>query len=459
MTGPAEKTRNARCRRSGRAFRGCLDDHVLLGDAHDMRIDAGSLNSVGGSGTCQRKNCLMNRRRSRASRLSQRVETILSKKGKPTGSVIDRYRYPTQEMEIRRGDELKLKTEEKFGEVVHVNRAERSIDIRKGPKMADVHPSSAFEHKYVNVEVIEDAIFAIGESFAVGEADMLAVRLLRAEAPSTISGTFENCSGETAVDFAVRVGSDLAQSVLAIQGPPGAGKTFTGAQMICALVAQGKRIGVIATGHSVICHLLDAVAEAAAKLGRNDVTLGHKVDDANADGSSVLKIGDNQAALEALQSGEIKVLGGTVWLWSCPEFAKSVDVLFVDEAGQMSLANVLAVTQAAHSIVLLGDPQQLEQPKKGTHPEGVGLSALQHMLGSHVTIPAGRGIFLPETWRLSRDIATFTSEAFYEGRLRSKPGLERQQLVGSPFTGASIMGGRCESRGEPERVRRGGGGY
>ena len=369
---------------------------------------------------------------------AQRVEIILSKKGKPTGSVIDRYRYPTQEMEVRRGDELKLKTEEKFGEVVHVNRAERSIDIRKGPKMADVHPSSAFEHKYVNVEVIEDAIFAIGESFAGGEADMLAVRLLRAEAPSTISGTFENRSGETAVDFAVRVGSDLAQSVLAIQGPPGAGKTFTGAQMICALVAQGKRVGVIATGHSVIRHLLDAVAEAAAKLGRNDVTLGHKVDDANADGSSVLKIGDNQAALEALQSGEIKVLGGTAWLWSRPEFAKSVDVLFVDEAGQMSLANVLAVTQAAHSIVLLGDPQQLEQPKKGTHPEGVGLSALQHMLGSHVTIPAGRGIFLPETWRLSRDIATFTSEAFYEGRLRSKPGLERQQLVGSAFTGRAL---------------------
>ena len=240
------------------------------------------------------------------------------------------------------------------------------------------------------------------------------------------------------MDFAVRAGSDLAQTVLAIQGPPGAGKTFTGAQMICALVAQGKRVGVIATGHSVIRTLLDAIAKAAAKLGRNDVTLGHKVDEAEADEGSVLEISDNQAAFEALQSGEIKVLGGTAWLWSRPEFAKSVDVLFVDEAGQMSLANVLAVTQAAHSIVLLGDPQQLEQPKKGTHPEGVGLSALQHMLGSHVTIPTGRGIFLPETWRLSRTIAAFTSEVFYEGRLRAKPGLERQQLVGSAFAGGAL---------------------
>ena len=173
----------------------------------------------------------------------ERVEAILSKKGKPTGSVIDRYRYPTQEMEIRRGHELKLKTEEKFGEVVRVNRAEHSIDIRKGPKMAEVHPPSAFEHKHIGVEVIEDAIFAIGESFARGEADRLAVRLLRAEPPSTTSGTFEIRAGETAVDFAVRAGGDLAQTVLAIQGPPGAGKTFTGAQMICALVAQGKRVG------------------------------------------------------------------------------------------------------------------------------------------------------------------------------------------------------------------------
>src|SRR5262245_36543172 len=120
--------------------------------------------------------------------------------------------------------------------------------------------------------------------------------------PSTTSGTFANLPGETAVDFAVRAGSDLAQTVLAIQGPPGAGKTFTGAQMICALVAQGKRAGVTATGHSVIRNLLDAVAEAVAKLGQKYVTLGHKVDEAEVDGSSVVKIGDNQGALEALQS-------------------------------------------------------------------------------------------------------------------------------------------------------------
>ncbi len=109
----------------------------------------------------------------------------------------------------------------------------------------------------------------------------------------------------------------------------------------------------------------------------------------------------------------------------------AVDVLFVDEAGQMSLANVLAVSQAADSVVLLGDPQQLDQPQKATHPDGVGISALEHMLGGAETMPEERGIFLPITWRMSPAITAFTSELFYEGKLQAKPGLENQVLTGT----------------------------
>ena len=97
----------------------------------------------------------------------------------------------------------------------------------------------------------------------------------------------------------------------------------------------------------------------------------------------------------------ISVLGGTAWLWAREEFAASVDVLFVYEAGPMSLANALAVSPAAGSLVLLGDPQQLEQPQKGSHPDGVEISALEHVLGGAATMPEGRGLFLPETWRLA----------------------------------------------------------
>jgi uncharacterized protein len=168
---------------------------------------------------------------------------------------------------------------------------------------------------------------------------------------------------------------------------------------------------------------------AESRRGDTRVAVAHRCDDD--DGSaSVRCIKDNAAARRAIVDGEVNVLGGTAWLWSREEFAGAVDVLFGDEAGQFSLANAIAVSQAADSMVLLGDPQQLEQPRKGSHPEGVDVSALEHVLAGHRTIPSDRGIFLRETWRLAPSICRFTSEVFYEGRLASHAGLESQRVSG-----------------------------
>ncbi len=143
---------------------------------------------------------------------------------------------------------------------------------------------------------------------------------------------------------------------------------------------------------------------------------------------------DNAEARLALREG-CHVLGGTAWLWSSKDFREAVDVLFVDEAGQMALANVLAASQSAKSLVLLGDPQQLEQPLKGSHPEGAEASALEHLLAGEKTMPLDKGLFLEETWRLHPKLCAFTSEVFYEGRLRSRAGLEKQRLLGHPWLG------------------------
>lgn len=377
----------------------------------------------------------------------ERVSVVLSTKGKPTGSVIDRYRYPAQEMEIRAKDDLKL-AEGTFGSVVAVDRAGMTIDVRKGRKQADNHPSAVFAHTHVGAEAMEDALFALGETVAEagrvssdrGGSARLACSLLLAAAPRLRSGPFRPNKDEDAVAFAVRSALDLDETMLAIQGPPGTGKTYTGAEMICALVKAGRKVGVTANSHKVIRNLLDAVSKAAS--GTNlPVRLAHKRDgDSEAgDDQNVETIASNEAALEALATGDANVLGGTAWLWARPEFARAIDVLFVDEAGQMALANVLAMSGAAGSIVLLGDPQQLEQPQKGTHPEGVNASALQHVLGRHKTIPPDRGIFLPITWRLPPAICELTSELFYERRLTSKPGLERQRLAGTgDFDGSGL---------------------
>jgi superfamily I DNA and/or RNA helicase len=142
-----------------------------------------------------------------------------------------------------------------------------------------------------------------------------------------------------------------------------------------------------------------------------------------------LQLTDDNGELLSAIGTNCQLAGGTAWVWARPDAFQSVDVLFIDEAAQMSLANVLAVSQAAKSIVLLGDPRQLEQPMQGSHPEGTDVSALDHILGVHQTIPADSGLFLEETWRLHPEICAFTSELFYEARLRSRPGLELQKIL------------------------------
>ena len=357
-------------------------------------------------------------------------------------STVQRYGYPAQEIEIRRGDELKRQDKKSFGEVVAIDRERRTLDLLVGPSNAAHRPTALFAHKHVNPKVIEDALMSLGERVALtmaGAGDTLvsgglhlapellppsaARALLLRETPRLRSKPFM-APNQGVVSYATSIVTDLDRTCLPIQGPPGAGKTFAGARMIEALVAQGLKVGVTANGHKVIRNLLSEVTGAR---------LGHRVsDDEDLDGGSssdVTIFSDNAAAHAALVRGDVNVLGGTAWLWTRPEFAGAVDVLFIDEAGQMSLANALAVTQAASSLVLLGDPQQLEQPRKGSHPDGVGVSALDHILGGAPTMPRERGLFLSETWRLAPAICTFTSELFYDGKLTSKPGLERQRLL------------------------------
>ena len=124
------------------------------------------------------------------------------------------------------------------------------------------------------------------------------------------------------------------------------------------------------------------------------------------------------------------VVGGTGWLWASEQCHDSVDVLFIDEAGQFSLANALAVSPAAASLVMLGDPQQLDQPLKGSHPIGAERSALGHLLGDAAVMPDGLGLFMDRTWRLHPEICEFTSEVFYAAALLPQAGNERQALRG-----------------------------
>lgn len=348
--------------------------------------------------------------------------------------VVDRYSYPEQEMDIDRGANLMRTDGKDFADARDVNKAQRTIDIYKTRPKAEIHPTALFKFEYIRVKEIEDSLTRLGQRAAddglIALGPSAAVDLLMRNPPRLRAGVFARLPDESEVQFAVRVVNNLDSSVLAIQGPPGAGKTYTGSHMIAALVRNGKRVGVTANSHKVIRKLIDEAGK-VTREGGGVLRAAHKggegADEAPA--GDVQSVSSNEEAFEVLENGTVDVLGGTAWMWSRQEFVDSIDVLFVDEAGQMALANVLAVSPAAKSIVLLGDPQQLDQPQQGSHPDGVAISALQHLLGGHKTIPDDRGIFLPTTWRMAPSLCGLSSELYYERRLFSKEGLERQNLT------------------------------
>ena len=253
------------------------------------------------------------------------------------------------------------------------------------------------------------------------------------------AGAHLRLASETAEDAARRLVLQLDRSTLPIQGPPGSGKTWTGARMILDLVHAGRKVGVTANGHKVIGKLLDDVWDAAQtddRFRERPIRIGQKPgDDGITSCFNATPYKAESKILEALAADEIDVVGGTAWLWARPEFTGTVSVLFIDEAGQFSLANAIAVSPAAESLVLLGDPQQLDQPTQGSHPPGAERSALSHLLeveGRPVaTMPPDRGLFLEHTWRMHPSITGYTSEMFYAGRLESEPGNERQWLMGT----------------------------
>ncbi|MEZ5319506.1 MAG: TM0106 family RecB-like putative nuclease [Vicinamibacterales bacterium] len=364
-------------------------------------------------------------------------------------SIVHRYRYPVQEIEIRRGDQLKTQDGQPFAKVVGVDREALTVDLLVGPSRREQRPTALFAHDHVNSRVMEAALFALGERVVeAGGVERLApgaARDLLLRATPRLTGepfAPPEDPAASAGDYAVSIAGRLDRTVLPIQGPPGTGKTFTAARMIVALVRAGRRVGVTATSHKVIRNLLDAVARAATDAAV-PVRLGQRrnqddeATDAGEPAGGVAMFGDNPGAVTALADRAVDVMGGTAWFWARPECAGAVDVLVIDEAGQMSLANALAVAPAAaDSLVLPGDPRQLDQPTQGQHPPGVGVSALDHLLGADEVMPADRGLFLATTWRLAPSICRFTSEAFYAGRLRPKPGLERQRI-----TGAGVLDG------------------
>jgi uncharacterized protein len=340
----------------------------------------------------------------------------------------DIYSYPYQEVDFKTKDEIYECGGFKIGTLEEYNPYERTVKIKKTGKTNDLHPSAVYRFSIVRAGELENSSISICEDIIEngmdGEKFKAIKDILLHRLPD--SGTsIVVPDGIHILNHAYNIVDSLNESYLPIQGPPGAGKSYTGSHLIQHLLQQGKKIGVSAISHKVINGLLTSTK----KLVGDDFTIIHKVSDKSI--KYDYQVTSNNSDCENLANGSGPVLiGGTSWLFARDGMEGSLDYLIIDEGGQLSLANLLSISRAAKNLIILGDCQQLEQPIQASHPDGADLSALEYIQGENATIPEEQGLFLDKTFRLHPEICQFNSELFYENRLRATGGNEGQSVSG-----------------------------
>ncbi len=350
-------------------------------------------------------------------------------------SVVYTFRYPPQEFKLDVGDDcLRADTLERAGLIEAIDEDGRLVQIKLGmrfgvlPERLSVIPTGP-----IDTGVLKEALYRFADSVIAGDRRYAALEaILRRERPairglpagSPVIGT-EGDAGVQVIDAVSR----LQESYLFIQGPPGAGKTYTGSRVIVALLQRGARVGVSSNSHKAINNLLAAVERCAAE--ENVRFRGVKKstsEETFLNGQIIEDVADNGAVV----TSGAALVAGTAWLFADPELDRALDYLFVDEAGQVALANLIAMGTCAKNIVLLGDQMQLQQPIQGVHPGHSGESALDYLLEGQATIPMDHGVFLGTTWRMHDDVCRFISEAVYDGRLHPHPDNWNQRLLLKP---------------------------
>lgn len=358
-------------------------------------------------------------------------------------SVARQYDYPPQQTKLRKGKKASVCDPDgkvRTVTVEELDRATRQITLKIGKANAIVltdelhlHPEAPLENNAIRsavLDVVRDQCEAKG--FTAID-DLLSRRLPRLSGQA--SGPI--LKGGELVANVVDAIARMDGTVMAIQGPPGTGKTYVTAQAILALLASGKRVAVASQAHEAIRNVLRGTVAAYGSASFPYVA-AHKVSDTRETdypvGGPVVCTTDNHDTV--LSTAHL--VGGTVFFFSRPENVQKFDWLFVDEAGQVSLANLIAMGRVARNIVLVGDPQQLPMVIQGAHPEPANLSCLEWLLGDHATVPEDAGIFLPVSRRMHTDVCRFISEQVYEGRLESHPSTSAQNICapGLPQTGA-----------------------
>jgi predicted RecB family nuclease len=399
-------------------------------------------------------------------------------------SLVQAYRFdPNQECKLAAGKNSKVKFAHNLDitfDVVELDLVAGQLRLKASKVNLDANSDGAFPQ---SGSLLKDESIRLGK--IPGALTDLAAQQLTCTLPAPIAALLGQQHakesllrpGETPLNAAIRIAGTMVGGWLVIQGPPGTGKTYSAAQVISGLLAQGKRVGLASNSHKAVVNLLAACGEAVMGQGGrlHGIKVGSEPDRAlmaaNPGLTHVDSSGDARGAYTA------GVVAGTAWLFSRPEWVDQLDYLFIDEAGQVSLANAVAMARSAKNLVLLGDQMQLEQPVQGTHPGDAGLSALQYALKDiaaskpdapilHAVVPPDLVLFLAESRRMHPEVCGFISDSIYEGRLHSHPDCARQKIALPPggrqlvtkeagivFSGVEHEGNIQQSDEEVERVK------
>ncbi|WP_208645066.1 TM0106 family RecB-like putative nuclease [Rhizobium gallicum] len=360
-------------------------------------------------------------------------------------SMLRRYRFPAQETKLRAGRNATVPVVDGPPATVGIeelDRTERTIAVKAGPAKVHLLSDRLTLHPDwpLSTDIIAAALRDVIEDQCAARRFTALDDLLARAAPRLVRGQSTDLfDGADPLTGTITAIAAMDGTVLPIQGPPGTGKTYVTARAILELVRQGHRVGVASNSHEAIRNVLMGCL--AAQDDSDPVPglcIGHKVSSGE-DGypGSCTGIIRSTANDDSLWD-RANVIGGTAFFFARPEHEQALDWLFIDEAGQVGLANMIAMGRCARNIVLVGDPRQLPQVIQGAHPDPANLSCLEWMLGDHVTIPPDRGIFLPVSRRMHPDVCEFVSQQVYEGRLSSAPDTAVQAVRGTgwPEAGA-----------------------
>ncbi|MCY4087738.1 MAG: TM0106 family RecB-like putative nuclease [Actinomycetia bacterium] len=336
--------------------------------------------------------------------------------------------FPEQQHKLSPGSGAADPATERGEPIEALDDAEGRLMITRGPKrLSDPLPQALIPEGPIWDGAQREALSRLGQSIRDTTKRYPALESILDRARPRFLGHEDRASIQTNDLPELReLAHGLDRSHLFIQGPPGSGKTWTASRIITHLIGEGQRVGVAATSHKAIHNLLEEIEHAAAdeNLAFHGLKKSTRQEGSEYNGRLIESV-SSYGPFDDPDPG-VRLFAGTSWLFGRQELDQSLDTLVIDEAGQVSLADALAIGTSARNVILLGDPLQLPQVVQGSHPEGSAHSILEHLLGDDPTIPPDRGIFLERTRRMHPDICRFISEIVYARRLTWTRDTERQ---------------------------------